>query len=110
MCLELRLEVPQLSSPTAEKLRKTLPLIGGSVNNLIDLSLASLVGQDVYGNAIRKLSDEKNIDMLLVISPVGGKHLRDLLLQAVADARAKKPLVVALIARTTESIGLIARC
>lgn len=104
-CLELGLHVPQFSSRTAERLRKAMPLVGGSINNPIDLSLASLVGPHVYGDAIRILSDEENIDMLLVISIVGGGLLCDLALQAMADVNAKKPLAVTIMAGTTESIG-----
>jgi acetyltransferase len=105
ICLEMGLDVPQFSARTTDKLRKTMPLVGGSINNPIDLSLASLVGPHVYGDAIRILSEEESIDMLLVISIVGGERLRDLVLNAMAEVRTRKPVVVTIMAGTTESIG-----
>jgi acetate---CoA ligase (ADP-forming) subunit alpha len=104
-CIEMGLEVPQFSSSTAEKLRKTMPHVGGSINNPIDLSLASLVGPHLYRDAIRILLEEENIDMLLIISIVGGEGLRDLILQATAEGVAKKPIAVTIMAGTAESIG-----
>jgi acetate---CoA ligase (ADP-forming) len=103
-CLELGLEVPQFSSSTAEKLRKMLPLVGGSANNPIDLSLASLVNPRVHGDAISILAEEENIDMLLLIGIVGGESLRQMVFEGMADMKIKKPLVATVMTGTLQSV------
>ena len=52
-CLEMGLAVPQFTQATANKLRASMPLVGGSVANPIDLSLASVLGPHVYRDALR---------------------------------------------------------
>jgi acetate---CoA ligase (ADP-forming) len=104
-CLDLGLEVPALSTHTIERLRKALPPVGGSVNNPIDLSLASLVAPTVYRDAIRIVAEDEGIDMLLVIAVIGGKLLHDLILEATSHIRAKKPIVVALMAGPMQSVA-----
>jgi len=103
-CLELGLGVPQFSPATAEKLRASMPVVGGSVANPIDLSLASLLGPRVFRDAVRILSGEKNIDMILVIAVVGGERLRDLILGAVDGLTTKKPIAVVVMAGTPEAV------
>ena len=103
-CLELGLEVPQFSSSTAEKLRKMLPLVGGSANNPIDLSLASLVNPRVHGDAINILAEEENIDMLLLIGIVGGESLRQMVFEGMADMQIKKPLAATIMTGTLQSV------
>ena len=51
-CLELGLEVPRFSQDTSEKLRKAMPPVGGSINNPIDLSLASMVTPRICKDAL----------------------------------------------------------
>jgi acyl-CoA synthetase (NDP forming) len=105
-CLELGLEVPRFSMRTVERLHKALPLVGGSVNNPVDLSLASLVAPTVHRDAIRIVAEDEGIDMLLVIAVVGGKLLRDLILEAMRDIKkARKPLVVTLMAGPMQSVA-----
>ena len=93
-CLELGLEVPRLSEETKEKLRKVMPPVGTSVENPIDLSLASLVIPDIYGEVVRILGQDKDIDMMLTIS-VGGETFHTVISDALKDI--KKPLTVAVI-------------
>jgi acetyltransferase len=105
-CLELGLEVPRFSMRTIERLHKALPPVGGSVNNPVDLSLASLVAPTVHRDAIRIVAEDEGIDMLLVIAVVGGKLLRDLILEAMRDTKkARKPLVVTLMAGPMQSVA-----
>jgi acetyltransferase len=104
-CLELGLEVPPFSAHTIERLRKALPPVGGSVNNPIDLSLASLVAPTVYRDAIRIAAEDEGIDMLLVIAVVGGKLLCDLILEATSNLKEKKPVVVTLMAGPMQSVA-----
>ncbi len=104
-CLEQGLEVPQFSPHTVEKLSKVLPLIGGSVNNPVDLSLASMVAPHIFGDALRIVAEDENIDMLLVIGVVGGELFRDLILKAVGEMNTRKPLVVTLMTGNMQSVA-----
>ena len=103
-CLELGLEVPQFSQSTTEKLRKAMPPVGGSIGNPIDLSLASMVSPRICKDALVIAAEDENIDMLLVISVVGGELLRDLMLEALAEIRNKKPVAVTVMAGTAQSV------
>ena len=104
-CLELGLEVPPFSTHTIERLHKALPPVGGSVKNPIDLSLASLVAPNVYKDAIRIAAEDEGIDMLLVIAVVGGKVLRDLILEATSGIKTRKPLVVTVMAGNMQAVA-----
>jgi acyl-CoA synthetase (NDP forming) len=104
-CFQLGLEVPQFSQDTIEKLRKVMPPVGGSINNPIDLSLASMVLPRIFKDALSIAAQDENIDMLLVISVVGGELLRDLMLEALAEMREKKPFVVTVMAGTAQSVA-----
>jgi len=103
MCLLLGLEVPQFSEATAAKLREAVPPVGGSPRNPIDLSLISFVAPRVFGDAIRILVEEEAIDMLLVVSVVGGERTRDIILEAMGARR--KPIALALMAGTSEAVA-----
>jgi len=104
-CLEMGLEVPPFSAHTFERLRKAMPPVGGSINNPIDLSLASVVNPRVHSDALRIAADDENIDMLLVIAVVGGEPLRDLILEAMASVKIKKPLVVTVMAGSMQLVA-----
>ena len=104
-CLEMGLEIPPFSAHTFERLRKAMPPVGGSINNPIDLSLASVVNPRVHSDALRIAADDENIDMLLVIAVVGGEPLRDLILEAMASVKIKKPLVVTVMAGSMQSVA-----
>jgi acetyltransferase len=82
-----------------------MPPVGGSINNPIDLSLASAVNPQLHGDAIRILAEEADVEMILVIASLGGELLRDIVLQATADINTKKPLAVTEMVGTEESIG-----
>jgi acetyl-CoA synthetase (ADP-forming) len=82
-----------------------MPPVGGSINNPIDLSLASMVSPRICKDALIIAAEDENIDMLLVISVVGGELLRDLMLEALAEMRDKKPFVVTVMAGRTQSVA-----
>ena len=105
ICLELGLQVPHFSRDTIGRLREVIPPVGGSANNPIDLSLASLVNPSMHKDAISIVAQDKNIDMLLLISIVGGEQLRDIVLEATQNTKVKKPLVVTLMSGTTQSVA-----
>ena len=103
MCLDLGLEVPQLSVQTLARLRKAIPPVGSSVNNPIDLSFTSLVAPHVHKDAVRIVAEDENVDMLLLISAVGGEQLRDIVLEAMDGIKTRKPLAVTVMAGTMQS-------
>jgi acetate---CoA ligase (ADP-forming) len=105
VCLELGLEVPKFSSRTIERLSKAMPPVGGSIKNPVDLSIASAVNPQIHGDAVRILAEEDDVDMILLIAIAGGELLRDIILEATADLKTKKPLAVTVMAGTEESIG-----
>jgi len=102
-CLHLGLEVPRFSEATVAKLSEAVPAVGGSPRNPIDLSLTSFVAPRVFGEAISILAEDEAIDMLLVISVVGGGQMRDIILEAMGTRR--KPIVLALMAGTAQSVA-----
>lgn len=93
-CLEMGLEVPRLSEHTKEMLRTAMPPVGTSAENPVDLSMATLVAHDIYGEVIRILAREENVDMLLVIGS-GGEQFDSSIREAMRDIG--KPMVVAVI-------------
>lgn len=105
MCIELGLEVPQFSAHTLAKLQKVISPVGSSINNPIDLSLASLVAPGVYQDAISIVAEEENVDMLLVIAVVGGEQVRDIISEAMRGAKTRKPLVLTVMAGTGQSVS-----
>ncbi len=86
------------------RLREVIPPVGGSVNNPIDLSLASLVNPSIHRDAISIVAQDENIDMMLLITVVGGEQLHDIVLEATRD-RKTKALVVTLMSGTTQSVA-----
>ena len=93
-CVEMGLEVPNLSEETKEKLRKVVPPAGTSVENPVDVTLAALVATDVYREVIRILAGDDHIDMLLLIGS-GGEKFRRIICEAARTM--SKPIVVSVI-------------
>ena len=104
-CLELGLDVGPFSPRTLQRLGQTMPVVGGSIRNPLDLSLASLVNPRVYADAVRILLEEENIDMLLVIAVIGGEPLRDTLLEGLGRRAWRKPVAVTVMAGSTQSVA-----
>ena len=94
-CIELGLEMARLSDVTLERLAKLLPPVGTSVGNPADIGVATLVAPNLYGETLRLLSEDENVDMLLAISDPGRPCTQSI----VEAARViEKPLAVTLFA------------
>jgi acetate---CoA ligase (ADP-forming) len=104
MCLDLGLAVPRFSRRARERLRETLPPVINAISNPVDLTLASLVTPRVTGDAIRILLDEESVDMLLVVAVIGGEQLRDIIAEAIAAGKKKKPVVATIMAESMQSV------
>jgi acyl-CoA synthetase (NDP forming) len=72
-----------------------LPPIGTSVGNPTDIGVATLVAPNLYGETLKILNEDKNIDMLLAISDPGRPCT-----QSIVEAAKviEKPLAVTLFA------------
>jgi len=94
-CIELGLEMARLSGATLEKLAQLLPPVGTSVGNPTDIGVATLVAPNLYGETLKILNEDENVDMLLAISDPGWPCI-----QSIAEAAKiiKKPLAVTLFA------------
>jgi acyl-CoA synthetase (NDP forming) len=105
VCLKLGMEVPRFSERTTKRLRETMPLVGGSIGNPVDLSLASLVAPRVCKDAISIVAEDEGVDMLLVVAVVGGEQLRDMVAEAISGMKKRKPIVVTVMAGTMDSVA-----
>jgi acyl-CoA synthetase (NDP forming) len=94
-CMELGLEMAELSDATLESLAKLLPPVGTSVGNPTDIGVATLVAPNLYGETLRILNEDENVDMLLAISDPGWPCIQSIVAAAKAIG---KPLAVALFA------------
>ncbi len=94
-CIELGLEMARLSDATLERLTQLLPPIGTSVGNPTDIGVATLVAPNLYGETLKVLNEDANVDMLLVISDPGRPCTRSIVDAAKAI---EKPLAVTLFA------------
>jgi acetyl-CoA synthetase (ADP-forming) len=94
-CIELGLEMAKLSSATLETLTQLLPPVGTSVGNPTDIGVATLVAPNLYGETLKILNEDENVDMLLAISDPGWPCIQSIVEAAKAI---KKPLAVTLFA------------
>jgi len=94
-CIELGLEMARLSDATLERLTKILPPVGTSVGNPTDIGVAILVAPNLYGETLKVLSEDENVDMLLAISDPGRPCIQSIV---EAAKTIKKPLAVTLFA------------
>lgn len=94
-CIELGLEMARLSGATLERLAQLLPPVGTSVGNPTDIGVATLVAPHLYGETLKILNEDENVDMLLAISDPGRPCI-----QSIVEAAKiiKKPLAVTLFA------------
>jgi acyl-CoA synthetase (NDP forming) len=94
-CIELGLEMARLSDATLERLAELLPPVGTSVGNPADIGVATLVAPNLYGETLKVLSEDENVDMLLAISDPGRPCT-----QSIVEAAKviEKPLAVTLFA------------
>ena len=94
-CIELGLEMARLSDGTMERLTHLLPPVGRSVGNPTDIGVATLIAPNLYGETLKILSEDENVDMLLAVSDPGRPCT-----QSIAEAAKTigKPLAVTLFA------------
>ncbi len=94
-CIELGLEMARLSGATLERLTQLLPPVGTSVGNPTDIGVATLVAPHLYGETLKILNEDENVDMLLAISDPGYPCIQSIV---EAAKTIKKPLALTLFA------------
>jgi acetate---CoA ligase (ADP-forming) len=94
-CLSLGLELPRFSEETASRLRGILPKVGTSIGNPADIGVASVLDPGLYGEAVRTIAEDPNVDMILVnTSPI--RACEESIIQAAKTIR--KPLAISIFA------------
>ena len=93
-CRELGLEVPKLQQETEEEIRKVIPPFGSSPQNPVDLSIAAIEMPEMYGEVIRLLEKDSQVDMVIVIG-LGGEKFCNTIIAAAKENQ--KPIAVASI-------------
>jgi acyl-CoA synthetase (NDP forming) len=94
-CVLLGLEMARLSESTKTRLMQVLPPAGATADNPADIGVAVLMGPHLYGESIKILAEDDNVDMFLIISPPSRACT-----QSITDAARTigKPLVVSIFA------------
>lgn len=90
-CIELGLELAELSDETIEKLIKLLPPVGTTAGNPADIGVAILLSPELYTESLKILDEDDNVDMLMAITDPNRPCT-----QSIVEAAkiVKKPLVV----------------
>jgi len=67
-CIALGLEIASLSDKSTERMKQIIPPVGTSIGNPADIGVASLTMPHLYGDTIKILANDENVDMILVIT------------------------------------------
>lgn len=78
-CIRLGLDVVRLSDRTIHKLTPMISPVGATVDNPMDLGVTGgLLAPEVYGEAIKTVAEDENVDMILVIATPVEKGIRSI--------------------------------
>ena len=93
-CTMIGLEIAKFSEQTLKKLTQILPPLGTAAVNPVDVGVGMLLNPDLYGETIKLLAEDENVDMLICITapdcPLSVKSIAD------AAKEITKPLVTCL--------------
>lgn len=92
-CIELGLQIAKLSEDSINRLTKVVPAFGGNADNPVDLGVAALQQPQSYGETIKILNDDDNVDMIIAFALHERPCSRSIL---EATTGSGKPLVIAL--------------
>jgi acetyltransferase len=93
-CIAMGLEIARFSDDTNEKLGKIIPAVGTAISNPVDLGVGSLMSPDLFGETMKVLAADENVDSLLVITaPDSPRSITSI---AEVAKEINKPLAVAL--------------
>jgi acyl-CoA synthetase (NDP forming) len=93
-CITMGLEIAQFSAHSLEKLAEILPPVGTAAVNPVDVGVGMLMNPQLYGETIRLLAQDENVDMLICITAPDCPES----VTSIADAAGEidKPLVACL--------------
>lgn len=95
-CEDAGLEVHSLSQTTRERLREIIPSYGSAMNP-VDITAQALNERGVFRQTMRILTEDEQVDAILVTTTFGRELLVDMCRDLVeADRGTEKPLLVAL--------------
>jgi len=93
-CILLGLEIARFTENTKIRLAQLIPSVGTAVANPIDIGVGSLLNPRLYGETIKVLAEDENVDMIITISSPENPVSIDSIAEAAGNI--KKPLAVAL--------------
>jgi acyl-CoA synthetase (NDP forming) len=67
-CTMMGLEIAEFSEQTSKQLSEILPPVGTAANNPVDVGVGMLMNPQLYGETIRLLAEDDNVDMLICIT------------------------------------------
>jgi acyl-CoA synthetase (NDP forming) len=67
-CIRMGLQLSQLSENTLKKMKELITGVGVTVGNPADIGVVSLMKPHLYGETIKILADDENVDMILAIT------------------------------------------
>jgi len=93
-CISLGLEIARFSDTTYERLRQLIRSAGTSISNPLDLGVGSLLTPEHFGEAAKILSEDQNVDMLIVVT--APENPRSITRLAEMSGEILKPMAVSL--------------
>jgi len=93
-CILLGLEMARFTANTRERLAQLIPSVGTAAANPIDIGVGSLLDSQLYGETVRVMAEDENVDMIIAIS----SPENPVAIASIAEAAGKinKPLAVSL--------------
>jgi acetate---CoA ligase (ADP-forming) subunit alpha len=93
-CILLGLEMARFTDKTRDRLAQLIPSVGTAAANPIDIGVGSLLASQLYGETVRVMAEDDNVDMVIAISSPENPVSIASIAEAARDI--KKPLAVAL--------------
>lgn len=94
-CVNLRLQVPELSPQTGERLRQVLPQFGSS-ENPVDITAGILNDPALFKAVLTVIAEDPKVDSLLVVASLVSGGIAERIAREIVelDAATAKPLLV----------------
>jgi acyl-CoA synthetase (NDP forming) len=93
-CVAMGLEMAKFSEGTLSQLSQILPALGTAASNPVDVGVGMLLAPQIYGDVLRLLAEDENVDMLIAITaPEASVSVQSI---ASAKENIRKPIAVAL--------------
>lgn len=67
-CIMIGLEIAEFNEQTSRRLTQILPPVGTAANNPVDVGVGMLMNPQLYGETVKLLAKDDNVDMLICIT------------------------------------------